>query len=190
MQDLHPELNHYLPDHGTSAATTASRAVQYLNSLRPNEDRKAPLDSKPVVEPSQRAEYNRALMIAQKPLSVVDKITNGSITSTDVKHLQALYPDLYRNISSSITEQMVNHVDKDKSVPYSARIGIAKFLGQPMDSTMSPMSIIAAQPKPTPQNQPMTQAQRKSRGTAPLSKFSSNYMTQSQQSQARESKPE
>ena len=65
MQDLHPELNHYLPDHGTSAATTASRAVQYLNSLRPNEDRKAPLDSKPVVEPSQRAEYNRALMIAQ-----------------------------------------------------------------------------------------------------------------------------
>ena len=191
LQDLNKNLSHYMPDHSTSAAATTMNAVNYLNSLRPNQDRKAPLDSKPTIDPTKQAEFNRALIIAQKPLSIVDKIANGSINSRDLTHLKALYPDLYKNISDNINEQMADHIDKEKLVPYQTRIGISKFMSQPLDSTMSPMSIIAAQPKvPNTNLPPQGPPQKKSRGTAPLTKFSNNYRTPAQTSQARAERTE
>jgi hypothetical protein len=46
---------------------------------------------------------------------------------------------------------MVNHLSKDNTIPYKTRLGISLFMGQPLDSSMKPMSILASQPQPPQQ---------------------------------------
>lgn len=136
---------HYMPDHGEKMAQTAAQAVTYLHGLAPNTDKRSPLDPKPVVSSLQRGEYNRALDIAQQPLIVLNKIQNGSISPPDVLALKSMYPALYNKVSQQLTSHMVDMVDKGEDIPYKTRLGLSIFLMQPLDSTMLPASIMAAQ---------------------------------------------
>ncbi len=50
---------------------------------------------------------------------------------------------------------MINAVHDKDTIPYRTKIALSMFLAQPLDSTMAPLSILAAQPKPTAAPQPM-----------------------------------
>lgn len=140
------KIGHYLPDQNQALAQTASNATNYLNSLRPDLDKKAPLDSEPKMNAVAKANYNRALDIAEQPLVVLPEIKDGSITQQDVMHLRSLYPALYTQISTQLTQTMIQHLHDDGEIPYKTRLGMALFLGQPLDSTMTPQSISAMNP--------------------------------------------
>ena len=155
MMNTAGELGHYLPDHATSAAKTTANAVQYLNSLRPSTTKASPLDSEPVVSAQQKHEFNRALEIAQNPLIVLSNIKDGTLTPQDVKHFATLYPALYKATEQQLVHEMTEHMAKGEEVPYTTRLGLSMFAGTPLDSTMSPMAIIAAQPKPPMPQGPM-----------------------------------
>lgn len=142
------QVNHvqkYLPDNAMALDQTKGNAVAYLNGLRPDLDKKAPLDSKPVASKVQEGAYQQALNIAQQPLLVLDKIKKGTVTQQDIVHLSSLYPQLYGRIKNKLTDSMVSHLDKGKVIPYKTRIGLSVFMAQPLDSTMTPTSIQAAQ---------------------------------------------
>ena len=151
LQDLTGNLGSAMPEHATSISETTARCIMYLNSLKPSEDKAAPLDAKPVINNVQKAEYNNALDIAQQPLILINKIKNGSITPKDVKALASMYPALYSGMTNKIMTDMNNHLAKGHTIPYKTKIGLSIFTGQPLDSSMSPMSIISAQPLPTPE---------------------------------------
>lgn len=176
----------YLPAHNTAMGQSTGNAITYLNSQRPNEAKQSPLDSKPMVNPVQKATYESALKIAQKPLSIVEKIKSGSINPNDMKHLMTLYPELYKSLSANIMNSMTDHVSKGKEIPYRTKLGVSLFLGQPMDSSMTPASIIAAQPKPVAPPQAGGPPAKKQSKSAPLSKYSSPYMTPDQSRMSRE----
>lgn len=176
---------HYLPAHATTLAATASSAVQQLNAQRPSTDRASPLDSKPIIDKAHQAAYNRTLDIAQQPLVVLHHMKQGTLLPSDVATVQRLYPELYQKLSKDLTTQMIEHMSKgdgNNSVPYKTRMGISMFLAQPMDSTMKPQSIMAAQPLPeqAPQGQqPQGGAPNKHSSNA-LNKTASSYMTKTQ----------
>ncbi len=157
--DIHGDLGHYLPDHAAQAAQTASNAVNYLNSLRPGTTQPNPLD-KPV-EPTviQKEAFNQALDIANQPLSILKSLKDGTITPIQIKHLQAIYPGLYQKISQKLTNGIIDSVHNEKNIPYHTKMGLSLFLGQPLDSTMTPQGIMAAQSQmqqaPMPQQQQM-----------------------------------
>jgi hypothetical protein len=148
------QIGHYLPQHAASIGETASTATQYLNSLRPDNDPKAPLDNRIKPAPYQTAEFVNSLKIAQQPLLVLDKLKKGNLAMKDVMELKTLYPDLYKQLSGKITGEIVKQTQKGIHVPYKTRMGLSLFLGQPMDSTMSPASIIAAQSNAASQQSP------------------------------------
>lgn len=139
------EVGHYLPNHDIALKGLAAGAINYLNSIRPATTKSAPLD--PEIEPSaaQKSEYNRALAIAERPLSVISLLKEGRITSQDVAHLKNLYPGLHQNLAQKLTEEMINHVSKEKPVPYATRAGLSLLLGQPLDSSLTPQSVQANQ---------------------------------------------
>jgi hypothetical protein len=169
---------YYMPDHGGKMAQTATNAVNYLNSLRPGQKQNAPLD-KPI-EPNKTvmANYHRALDIAQQPLALLGWIKEGTLTSKDLGHLQNLYPELYQKLSQQITNQMIDAVHSGVLIPYKVKMGLSLFLGQHLDSTMSPQSIQAAQPKPPEQQQ--QQGQGPGHSMKNLGKISGQYMTPDQ----------
>lgn len=141
-------IGHYLPDHASSLAQNTTQAVNYLNSLRPNTTPALPLDSKLPANPTQKAAYNRALDIANNPLAVIDSIKKGTVTPQDVMTLNAVHPGAYQALSQKLTTEMMDHISKGNIIPYRTRMNLSMFLGKPLDSTMTPAGIQAAQPKP------------------------------------------
>lgn len=180
-------ISHYLPDHAPVISETAAHVIQYLQKLRPQQDKQNPLDRDMPISKIKQAEYENALDIAAKPLIVMDKINKGNLTPQDIVALKSMYPGLYQRMSSSIMNEMSDSVNKGKIIPYAKRMSLSMFLGQPLDSTMTPTSIMAAQPisnaAPTPNQQPARAPSASSLKN--LSKSPQRYMTAEQQTQAR-----
>lgn len=180
--DMTGKTGYYLPNHATALSNTGATALQILNAARPQTDKAAPLDTQRKPSPMEEAKYNRTLDIAQQPLMVFKHLAEGTLTPGDVALMKSLYPALYTRSVEKLSNQMTEAVSKKVQIPYKTKLGLSLFMGQPLDSTMSPINILAAQPKP-PQYQPQT-AQQPAQGpkhsTNSLSKMPSMYKTQAQ----------
>lgn len=179
------ETNYYLPDHQPALAGTAVRAVDYLKTLKP-EPKQVNSFNTPI--PPTKAEeyrYKQALEIAQNPLVVMEKIKAGTLQVNDLKDLGSMYPAMYKQMQQKLMTTITDKKADKEAVPYRTRMSISLFVGQPLDSTMEPASIQAAQPKPqeNPQQQPNT-AQGVKKDTAKLGKTNSSYMTNTQSAEA------
>lgn len=146
------DLSHYVPEAQTQVSTVAAQALSYLQNQKPIEQRKAPLDPKPVVSSTDQARYERTLAIAEHPGNILAFVKDGRITAKDVIDFKSMYPAAYDDLSVRLQEQMAAYMADGKTIPYRTRIGLSIFLGQPLDSTMEPMAIQSAQPMP--QNMP------------------------------------
>lgn len=186
LMDLHSAVS--VPEYQTAFAMTAARSVQYLASLRPNTDRQKPLDPKPVPNAVQEAKYNRALDIAEKPISVLYKMKKGSLTPDDVAAIKTMHPEVYGLMADKLNQEIIDHTAKGKSIPYAARLSMGLFLGQDLDSTMTPQAIMATQPQQAPgqpqQGGPVPQGGKAKGSMASLSKIPGMFMTPQQARQA------
>lgn len=190
LMNVGGDTGHYLPDHGTAMAETAARAANYLNSLRPNLDKRMPLDAKPVENPIQKAKFNRALDIAESPLIVLDHVKEGTLLPEDLVTLQSVAPGLYERLKQKLNTEMIDHLSEDDAVPYKTRLGIAMFLGQPLDSTMTPEGIQALQAARIPPQQPQMAQGKEPSATSmqKLSKIGAETATPGQQRQMAKAK--
>lgn len=175
--DVGGKTAHYLPDHGAEISSFAVNAVQYLNAQRPAAEPMAPLDGDFKVDKVQQAKFNTALDIANNPMSVFPDVKNGSITPHQIQTLKTLYPALYSRASQKMVNNMVDAKSKGSPIPYKTKLGLSMFLGQPLDSTMSPSSIQAAQPKAQQMPQNQGPAQPTQGGMKKLGKISQQYQT-------------
>lgn len=182
---------HYLPEAGAGIGMTAGNAVNYLNQQRPVPRRLGPLDTPIEPTKAEKAAFNRLLDIAQTPLSLYQKVKDGSITSTDIMALKSMYPKLYERMSDKISMELTNAVDKGTPIPYNTKLGLSLFLGQPVDSTLTPNGIMSAQPKPQGmQSQTPTQpAQNPKRSTSSLNKMSGMFQTPGQKAEQNMRRP-
>lgn len=147
--------NNPATEYNPQFAATSARAVSYLSTLRPNSVPKAPLDPRLPPSKMQQAVYNRALDIAQQPLVTMKYLKDGTLTSQDMAALKAIYPTMYSQLSQKLMTEMVKAKDSGVAIPYKTKMALSLFLGQPLDSTLTPQSIMAAQP--APQQQPPQQ---------------------------------
>lgn len=175
------DVGHYMPDHQSSLAASQTRATQYLQSIKPQPHKLGPLDKEVPPQPSEVARYNRALTIANNPNVVLDHIKSGTLQSSDIKDLTSMYPATYNQMLNKIQIEMTNAHANEEAIPYKTRMGISLFMGTPVDASMQPSSIIAAQPKPAPQGQQAAGPQSGRKGaTSALGKTPSMYKTASQ----------
>lgn len=171
------DVGSYLPDHAQALGQTASNAANILNSMRPTPAKMSPLDSEPEVSAGEKAAFERALMIGQQPLMALKHIKDGTLLPQDVTLVKTLYPALYEKISQKMMDGIADSAHKKEQIPYDTRLGISLFLGQPLDSTMTPAGMMALQTKLP--SQPMTQGQgpHSMKGLGDLSK---SYLTPQQ----------
>ena len=148
LTDVGGSTAHYLPNHGVALAKTAATAVSYLNSQRPNPPQVSPLDTPSKPSTMEQNKFNRVLGVAQQPLTVLQHIKDGTLQPSDIKTLTNIYPELYQKISQGIINQISARKPDSDPIPYVTKMGMSLFLGKPMDSTMLPESIQAAQLPP------------------------------------------
>lgn len=180
LMNVGGKSNYYLADHAASMSQVAATAVNYLNALRPKTQPQNPLDTPIKVTAAQKSEFDRALSIAQQPLTVLDKINKGTITPQDIKHIQTIYPNLYMDMSKKLNIEMIEAVHKGMTIPYKTRLGLSMFLAQPLDATMTPQGITAAQPMPPAQPQQQGGGGAPKGNTAAIGKMNDMYRTKGQ----------
>lgn len=153
QQQTSGDIGHYLPDHQAAISKTTMGALSYLQSIKPQPFKPGPLDKPIPPTNAEMARYNRALTIAQQPQVVLQHIKDGTLQVTDIQDLNAMYPGLYKQMSAKLTNEMNSKHSDDEIIPYKTRMSLSLFMHQPLDLSMQPSSIMAAQPHP-PQNAP------------------------------------
>lgn len=141
MLNVAGDVGHYMPDHAAAFAATTMGAVNALNSQRPKPVQYSPLDTPIPPSKEQKAAFNRTLSIAQQPLSIMQHIKDGTLLPSDVQTLAAISPAAYKQMSQKLMGAMTDHISKGESIPYKTRQSLSLFLGQALDSTMTPIGI-------------------------------------------------
>lgn len=190
MFDVGGNIGHYMPEHQTAMAMHSQAAVNYLNSLRPQNPKTSPLDTKIPPSKDQTAKFNRALDVADQPLLVLKHVKNFTLLPQDLETLKTIYPALYPKMAQEMTTAMTDHLSKGEAIPYRLRQTMSQFLGHPLDSTMTPASIMSIQasflskqqgPQPGQGGGPKKSASK-------LGKIAMDTQTQAQSREARNSK--
>lgn len=182
------DLQDQMPDHTGPLAMVATQAANYLTSIKPQSPLGLPLDTKVKPNAQQIGEYNRQLAIAQQPLMVFKHMQDGTLTPKDLATLSAVHPGAYQQYKQKVMTELAT---PGLQIPYKTRISMSLFLGQPIDSTMTPAGIMGAQPLP-PQQQPQGGApgNRPKRSTSSLNKGPQMYKTQGQAAEENRSRTE
>jgi hypothetical protein len=180
--ELNKDLNHYLPDHGTVLADMTMNALSYLAQKRPEPKQNSPLDKPIKPRPQQMNQYLRTLEIADDPLVIVKRIKEGTLKSSDVIDLKTMYPYVYQDLSEKISMAMMDHISKGGTINAKVKKGLSLFTATPLDSTLTPQAIQAAQATYLQQGQAPEQQMPQ---MAPKSSRKSQLPTQAQTDQQR-----
>lgn len=169
----------HFPEQNMLLQAAKTRVNGYLNQQHPVESTGLPFDHQSKDKAKERS-YNHLLDLANKPLSILSKVKQGTITPQDVQHFQGLYPEIYNQLSKKITDQVTKAQQSGETPPYKLRQALGLFLGGHLDSSMTPQLILAAQQ--TYQKSPAQQPNQKSppSSKAPLGKSANRYKTSDQ----------
>ena len=188
-QNQNSELNHYLPDHHASVQNLSNSAVQYLSAIAPKQTEGLPFDQPAPMSKTQEYSYNRQLDIAEQPLMALKYLKDGVLMPQDIQTVKTIYPALYQKMAKNVHDELLQSVNDGKKISYSQKMNIASFIGQPLDSTMTPQAAqsVMASAKMAPQPQMQGgKKQGKVSGTAltQISKMNKLYQTNSQAREA------
>lgn len=186
-ESLHnPDLALMHPEQNMLIQATKGSASNYLNSLRPeNNQPKLAFDTEPDQSHKEKS-YQRALHIANEPLSVLREIKKGTIEPEHLKHLNAIFPDLNQSIQKKITEKITEKQLNGEKPNHIIRQGLSLMLGTPLSGELNPQNIIAAQAtfqQPSSPNTGQTSQQpstKNKKSTSSLTKSDQAYLTGNQ----------
>jgi len=181
------DLGHYLGSHQTSMSQATTQAAAYLGQLKPHPYRSGPLDKEVQPTKAELQRYERASNIAQQPSIVMQHVKDGTLQASDIQDLHHLYPAVYQQMQTQMSQELIKAHQKGVTIPYKTRMSISLFLGQPMDSTMSPQSIVAAQMSHQPQGGQTDgqQPQGKSKGSpSKVGKAEKQFQTPNQSAES------
>lgn len=184
-------LEQNFPDQNVLMNMAKGRISAYLNSVRPLPQSRLAFDEEHE-DPEKARAYDRAVDIANNPLSVLHDVRDGTVTPESVQHFNSLYPELYQHLNQKLTERVTKSQLDGERPPYSVRQGLSLFLGAPMDSTMTPASIQAVQAvfaKSRPAQQSQNQLQSPKKSTSKLDKLATGRMTPDQRRASALQKP-
>lgn len=177
---LDGNLGVYAGDHQLAASATMTRALQYCNQIKPKDAQAGVLNN--AVEPSkvEQFRYQRCLDIAHNPNVLFDHIRNGSLQLTDVQDIKSMYPGVYNQMQQNLMNEITKLKDSGKPVPMRIQQSVSLFMGQALNSSMSPSSIIAAQPKPRMAPQAQQNGKISAKAGTDMKKTANSYKTTTQ----------
>lgn len=177
------------PEQDMMLQTAKGRINNYLNSVRPQPPvGKLPFDSD-IKDKKKERSYDKALDLAIKPLSILNHVKDGSLSPEHMQHFTKLYPELHGYLSKKMTEKITQDQMKEQRPSYKLRQSLSMFLGTPLDSTMTPMAIQAAQSVYAQKRANQAQAPEQkvtAKGAQALSKAPQAYKTSGQALETRQ----
>lgn len=154
------------------------RVSGYLNNLRPSKiQTKLPFDKESSQKQKEKS-YKKALDLAANPLSILNSVNSGRLTTEEMGHFKSMWPEVYELLSKKMTERISKAQLDGEKPTYSKRKAMSLFLGCDLDSTTSPMAIASVQGLYSMKRQ--QQQMPAKGGTKQISKSSNQYLTDDQ----------
>jgi len=184
LSQVHPGIATTAPNIAPHIFSAATNAVQFLNSKLPHSGNELPFDEKSKASKGERSAWLELHDLVSDPTSVLNHVKNGTLTSHHMEAMRTVYPDLHQHMVDKINQELGGLKMKGKDVPYSKKIAISKFIGQPLDSTMTSQNMQAIINSAAPNPGPAVAAGQKGKasGTAltQINKTNSIYQTPDQ----------
>lgn len=181
--------NNPVPEYASAFSMTGLRAVEYLNSIKPRQERLGIMDKPLPLSSDQKTAYERQVSNVQQPLMVMQHIKDGTLIPEDVQTIKAVYPELYGQMVQQLTNAMIEASAKNHIVPFATRQTLSLFLGTPLDAALTPQGIMSAQPKPQEAPQQAPQGGGLKTKKASINKMPQGYQTGLQSREAHRQKP-
>lgn len=130
----------------TMAAVQAAtlKGLQFLQSKIPPTPQATPFEKPRDIPSDQLATFARYYTAVHNPMSVLQDLKRGVVHPEAIGALQAVYPNLYSKMQQEAIEQVGTVKDKG-TIPFQTRLTLSKFMGQPLDSLLTPQAIQSAQ---------------------------------------------
>ena len=138
-------VNSAAPNTAMAMAATLNRALAFLASRMPQDNQGIETQLfKREYQPSdfELSQFERYIQAIEAPLTLLDDLQAGTLTQEHVEALREVYPELYNEIRSNLTDQIIQ---AKKPLPYSKRIAISNLFNIAADETMASDFIIAMQ---------------------------------------------
>lgn len=123
-------------------------AVQFLGDKWPkqNDESGASIFHKRPYEPSslELAKAERYLQAIEAPLSLLDDLEKGTLTSEHVEALKAVYPSIYKQMQEQVMAYVMNN-EEGSELPYKKRLQLGLLLDVPTDESLTPAAILGLQ---------------------------------------------
>ena len=189
-EGTHGVAMHY-PEQNILLSAARGRISNYLSAMKPQQHpQKLAFDDAPDNREAQKS-YDKALDIANDPLSVLDKLSNGMLEPDHVKHFNAMHPELNSLLQKKLTERITKAQMDGEKPSYKVRQGLSMFMGTALSGELTPGNIQAAQSvfMQKQQQQQSQQAPKGKKSSATLSKADQAYLTGDQARQKRMGEP-
>ena len=137
------DLHKVMPNITTALGTTALNGINYLNAKLPRPSNDLPLDQEWEPTKVQQSDWLERHSTVEDPIKVLDHVRDGSLTHAHMEALQAVHPDLLKDMQSKVMDNMT--ANAHKTLPYATKIALSKFLGQPLSNSQLPQVVAANQ---------------------------------------------
>ncbi len=117
--------------------------VNFLNSKIPGPSGHFALAQEYVPSNAEKDKFLKYYQAVDDPISSLKMIKQGSLTSETMEALNAVQPHLLSEMQKAVLQNF--KPEKAKDLDYSVKISLAKFLGSPLDSNMTPQSVMGFQ---------------------------------------------
>ena len=155
LGDMTGSLDQHAPQTASAMQTTATRAQQFLQSKLPEASARSAIG--PEWEPSapEISKYNQYRHAVEKPLSILESATTGTLTPEAVEAVSTVYPDLYQEMQNELMNSAADHRD----MPMRARMATNLLMGQDLSGEVTGSDLVAGQyamgdQKPSAQGMP------------------------------------
>ncbi len=162
MADNTTTLHNAAPNITQALQTSMVQGVTFLNDKLPKPPmQQMPLSSEWKPSAAQKTQFNQYYQAVNSPIGTLHQVRNGTISNHAMEALQAVHPHLLHEMRAKVQEHM--SLPKAKALTYSQKLGLAKFLGQPLDENMLPAAIQANQMAMQSPNQSQQTSQAQAR---------------------------
>lgn len=140
------DINDTAPGTTTALQQAGARAIQFLSSKLPTPSNQNPLDVKYQPSNTEMAKFERYKEIVENPIKALDQVKHGILTPETIETLSAVYPKMYEQMKQAMLME-ANQFSKNGTnpIPYSRRLSISMFIGQPISSAYNPQFIMQNQ---------------------------------------------
>lgn len=140
------ELSQIAPQLAQSIHISTGNAISFLASKMPQgNDHQNPFAEKHQPSESEISKFNRYRQVVENPLVALEQIKDRTLGPETIETLSVVYPKLYDQLKQDILEKAFTVKQKGVTISFQTKQALSNFLGEPLDQSLSPQSILANQ---------------------------------------------